>query len=75
MIDFKTYLKLHHEDLADRIDSNADATDGQLELNLDTDAEPPKQPFLLLLPTEIKGYNVRTKTWGKTFAFHNYIVL
>ncbi|KIW17803.1 hypothetical protein PV08_04998 [Exophiala spinifera] len=60
MIDFKTYLRLHHKDYAKPISSNADS---ELDPALANAEEPPKQPFLLLLPNEIKGYNLRTKSW------------
>ena len=63
MIDFKTYLKLHYKDLTIRIDPDAEV---ELDLALENPDELPKQPFLLLLPTHIKGYNLRTKSWGKS---------
>jgi hypothetical protein len=60
MIDTKTYLKLHSYAAAKSSDSSQ-----ELNATLLLSEDPPRQPFTLLLPTEIKGYNLQTKKWGQ----------
>lgn len=60
MVDFKTFEKLHpyhHQ--------NTPPADDDIADELQNSGEPPKKPFLLLLPRELKGYNLRTKKWGQ----------
>jgi hypothetical protein len=62
MIDFKTYLKLHKPYMGTKATNEQD-----LVISWKTAEKPADHPFLLLLPTELKGYNLRTKKWGKTY--------
>ncbi|KAH7397487.1 P-loop containing nucleoside triphosphate hydrolase protein [Pyrenochaeta sp. MPI-SDFR-AT-0127] len=60
MIDFNTYRSLHpfsEDTLSNRL--NQDKMDEkQMEME-----EPPDEQFQYLVPTQIKGYNLRTKKW------------
>jgi len=56
MIDTKTYNKLHFRS-------------SQMKCELDHAVdEPPRKAILMSLPSEIKGYNLCTKKWGKTHS-------
>ena len=62
MIDQKTYFQLHPN-----LAGGGDRTDrhgGDLPPSVLTSDTPPKDPFILLLPSTIKGYNVHDKKWG-----------
>jgi hypothetical protein len=63
MIDMKTYKMLHagaREDSA--------AVEAELDSASMAADELPQEPFVFLLPNEIKGYNLRTKKWGKCLS-------
>jgi SpoVK/Ycf46/Vps4 family AAA+-type ATPase len=63
MIDMKTYKMLH---------AGAQEDSAAVEAELDSASmaadELPQEPFVFLLPNEIKGYNLRTKKWGKCLS-------
>ena len=61
MIDTNTYKMLHPSASKDHQPPGAELDLASLALD-----EPPQEPFVFLLPTEIKGYNLRTKKWGKS---------
>jgi len=59
MIDTTTYNKLHGAPLKMQHGrKELDATSVESE-------KPPQHSFLLLLPTEIRGFSLLTKKWGK----------
>jgi hypothetical protein len=61
MIDTNTYKMLHPGAF-----QNYQPPGAELDLASTALDEPPQGPFVFLLPTEIKGYNLRTKKWGKS---------
>jgi SpoVK/Ycf46/Vps4 family AAA+-type ATPase len=70
MIDQNTYFQLHPY-LAgggDRVDRRG----GDLPPSVLASDTPPKDPFVLLIPSTIKGYNVHDKKWGTSpWTAHN----
>jgi AAA+ superfamily predicted ATPase len=58
MVDMKTYNSLHKRD--DKL-TTYDPIDTESEEVVS--ATLPEQPFEFLVPTQIKGFNLRTKTW------------
>lgn len=61
MIDTKTYNMLHPAAAKNYQVPGAELDSASMALD-----EPPQEPFVFLLPIEIKGYNLRTKKWGKS---------
>ena len=62
MIDMKTYKMLHagaREDSA--------AVEAELDSASMAADELPQEPFVFLLPNEIKGYNLRTKNGASVY--------
>lgn len=59
MIDHKTYLLLH-----DHREKDTAPEFGDLSPHVWNSDVPPEDPFVLLLPSTIKGYNLHDKKWG-----------
>ena len=60
MIDMKTYKMLHAGARENFVGVEAELDSASMASD-----ELPQEPFAFLLPNEIKGYNLRTKKWGK----------
>lgn len=69
MIDLQTYRKMHPDASSFKYKSRRNDL-GEAKMASDN---PPDQMFLLLLPVTIFGFNLKDKSWGKSFNTFEFL--
>lgn len=62
MVDLKTYRQMHQKEKSKHFTRLRD----ELGKTVMDQKEPPSGNFLLLLPSEVYGFNLEQKTWSKS---------